>query len=255
MSDSIQRAKILLVEDSLTNQLVTKGFLTKLGATADLAHNGLEALEMVTQNEYDIVLMDLQMPIMDGFDATRKIRALIDSETLPIVAMTGAVTELDKEKTSEAGMNDHISKPINLQELSNTLHKWIHIKDDRSASLTHNAITETKELSIEGISQERLTEFKDIGFSNQEVEEILIEFLKKYKDTKNVVQNYLENNQVDDLLLLTHTLRGSSGNIGATELQEALKKLEDELKDGRSDDIQEVVKILDKLVKNIEKSL
>ncbi|MDR2142268.1 MAG: PAS domain-containing protein [Deltaproteobacteria bacterium] len=118
-------AKILLTEDNEVNQLVASRILTKAGLTVKIANNGREAVSLVQAEPFDLVLMDIQMPEMDGLTATRAIRELAGYERLPIVAMTAHAMSGDRELSLAAGMNDHISKPINIMELYQTLLKWI----------------------------------------------------------------------------------------------------------------------------------
>ncbi len=118
-------AKILLVEDNEVNQLVARKILTKAGFKVTLANNGQEALDLYQAEKFDIILMDIQMPIMDGLTAARQIRALPGGEVIPIVAMTAHALPQDKEKSLEAGMNDHICKPLDLEELFQCLARWL----------------------------------------------------------------------------------------------------------------------------------
>jgi len=116
--------KILLVEDNELNQELAQDLLQKNGLEVTLANNGLEALEMVESEVFDAVLMDCQMPVMDGYEATRKIRENMKYQNLPILAMTANTMEGDKEKALEAGMNDHIAKPIDPDTMLMTIAKW-----------------------------------------------------------------------------------------------------------------------------------
>jgi CheY-like chemotaxis protein len=117
--------RVLLVEDNPVNQEVAMAILELLGLTVELAENGAIAIDKVRHGTYDIVLMDMQMPVMDGLTATRAIRALAGHERLPIVAMTANVMSGDREQCLAAGMNDHIAKPIDLRDLSATLLQWL----------------------------------------------------------------------------------------------------------------------------------
>ncbi|MDL2260564.1 response regulator, partial [Deltaproteobacteria bacterium OttesenSCG-928-K17] len=117
--------RILLAEDNEVNQLVASRILKNAGLMVDIAENGLKAVQMVRENTYDLVLMDIQMPEMDGITATKEIRAMPGFENLPIVAMTANAMSGDKELSLSAGMNDHINKPINLQELFSSLARWL----------------------------------------------------------------------------------------------------------------------------------
>src|SRR5208337_628283 len=124
---SRQNARILLVEDNKVNKMVAVGILDKLGFIADTADNGRQAVNMLEAASYDIVFMDVQMPVMDGFEATRAIRHIeIDSGChVPIIAMTANAMKGDREKCLKVGMDDYISKPISSQELAKALEKWL----------------------------------------------------------------------------------------------------------------------------------
>jgi CheY-like chemotaxis protein len=124
--------RILLVEDNIINQKVALGILKKLGLRADAAANGLEALHALQTQPYDLVLMDIQMPEMDGLEATQHIR---DSQTkvldheIPIIAMTANALPEDRERCHQAGMNDFIAKPVQAQVLSQVLEHWLSNKN------------------------------------------------------------------------------------------------------------------------------
>ncbi len=123
-------AKILLVEDNPINQMVAQKMLEKLGITSKVANNGVEALKHLNQESFDLVLMDCQMPEMDGFDATREVRHIgiksINQKQVPIVAMTANVMSGDRERCIKVGMNDYIGKPVQLDKLEEVLRKWLH---------------------------------------------------------------------------------------------------------------------------------
>ena len=120
------RARLLLAEDSKINQVVAIAMLSKLGYQIDAVENGREALEAVQARPYDLVLMDVSMPEMDGLDATRAIRALPgDVSRIPIIAMTAHAMESDREKCLQSGMNDYVPKPVNRQKLLDTVARWL----------------------------------------------------------------------------------------------------------------------------------
>jgi CheY-like chemotaxis protein/HPt (histidine-containing phosphotransfer) domain-containing protein len=118
-------ARLLLVEDNAVNQEVALEILGDAGAVVDVASNGAEALEKIGTTGYDAVLMDCQMPVMDGFEATRRIRANPRHDALPVIAMTANAMAGDRERCLEAGMNDHIAKPIDVAAMFATLTKWL----------------------------------------------------------------------------------------------------------------------------------
>ena len=118
--------KVLVVEDNLVNQMVIKGMLGKIGVPFDLANNGQEALEKVGAHAYDLILMDCQMPVLDGYSATEKIRQLeSDAAKIPIVALTAHALAEEAQRCSAVGMNDFLSKPLTMDVLRNMLEKWL----------------------------------------------------------------------------------------------------------------------------------
>ena len=128
-----RKSHILLAEDNITNQLVALGILKKFGLRAAAVGNGAEALRALETLSYDLVLMDVQMPEMDGIEATRRIRknekimysSSIHHSSIPIIAMTTHVMQGDRERCLKAGMNDYISKPVNPEALAEILEKWL----------------------------------------------------------------------------------------------------------------------------------
>ena len=121
----LAESRILVAEDNLVNQLVARKMLEKLGCSVDLANNGQEAIYMVRQNNYDLIFMDIQMPIMDGFTATEELRQISETRFTPIIAMTAHAMVGDREKSLAAGMDDHLTKPIDKNELLAILNKWL----------------------------------------------------------------------------------------------------------------------------------
>lgn len=116
---------VLLVEDNRVNQVVASGMLRKLGHEVELADDGAQALEALKQRAYDVVLMDIQMPVMDGYETTRRIRSTLALSGMPIIAVTANVMQGDREACMEAGMNDYITKPYSLGALRSKLSKWL----------------------------------------------------------------------------------------------------------------------------------
>jgi two-component system, sensor histidine kinase and response regulator len=129
--EGIRGANVLLVEDNEINQQVAKEILEGAGLKITLANDGQEAVNAVKEHEYDAVLMDVQMPVMDGYTASREIRKDVRFRELPIIAMTANAMAGDREKSLEAGMNDHVAKPIDTNELFSTLAKWIEPGDGK----------------------------------------------------------------------------------------------------------------------------
>jgi CheY-like chemotaxis protein len=127
--------KILLTEDNMINQKVATRILDRMGYRADVAGNGLESIDCLRRQNYDIVLMDVQMPVMDGLEASRRIRQSDDISNIYIVAMTANAMSGDREKCMEAGMNDYITKPIRIEQLQAALEKFSKIRKERASSV------------------------------------------------------------------------------------------------------------------------
>jgi CheY-like chemotaxis protein len=124
MIDSLRGLKVLLAEDNDFNQEVARGILSDAGLIVDVAGDGAAALRMAQADRYDIILMDMQMPVMDGVTATREIRRLMAQSTVPIVAMTANVMQEDRQRCFDAGMVDFVTKPIDPDQLLAVLLKW-----------------------------------------------------------------------------------------------------------------------------------
>ncbi|WP_277481286.1 ATP-binding protein [Catalinimonas alkaloidigena] len=138
----LQEVCLLLVEDNHANRIVASNFLGKMGVKVSFAENGAQALQMVQKQKFDIVLMDLQMPVMDGYEATRKIRMLGEEYTkLPIIALTADVVSDVRQKVNESGMNDYLSKPFKPEHLNYTIAKNLNIKSQPATVEEENVMT------------------------------------------------------------------------------------------------------------------
>nr|WP_269808975.1 response regulator [Enterovibrio nigricans] len=167
--------RILLVEDNMINQEVAKGILEQFNPTIEVADNGQIALDMVQAQSFDIVLMDMQMPVMDGVTATQKIREIESLAGMPIVAMTANAMELDVKQCKEAGMNDHVSKPIDVDELISAIARWTTASKEAvktSVVLNGQKAAESKAQSITDIDPLVLDANEGIGRIGGNVEAI-----------------------------------------------------------------------------------
>ncbi len=141
----IRGARVLLAEDNEINQQVAEEILQQAGLVVRIANNGKEAVEMVKAGKFDVVLMDIQMPVMGGFEATQEIRRDERFKDLPIIAMTAHAMAGDREKSIEAGMNDHVTKPIDPDQLISALVKWIKPGDRKTSEGVSEASIESNE--------------------------------------------------------------------------------------------------------------
>ena len=223
-------SRLLLAEDNVVNQKVALRLLHKMGYRADAVADGKEALKSLAEIPYDLVLMDIQMPEMDGFEATSVIRSensMVINHNIPIVAMTANAMKGDREKCLAAGMDDYISKPIYPEELAATLGKWLSgngssIKDFKK----------TKGGNYYNSIFNRATLLDRVGGD----EEFLIELVKLFlQEAPKLLESMLSAIEKDDRILLhrsAHTLKGSAANISAKELQQVALKLEELSKEG-----------------------
>lgn len=238
--------RILLVEDNATNQLVAQGMLESLGLYCDIAANGLEALEAIRLasniRAYTLVLMDCQMPEMDGYDATRAVRqgrAGEESKHLPIIAMTANAMQGDREKCTDAGMDDYIAKPINPTILKNTLIKWLtgdEIIIEQKIPKVMPEQTSSKELPLwdEAEALERL------GGKAKLLKIVVDSFLKEGPQIIQNLSRALKEGDLKQAQLHAHSIKGSCGNIGAEKLQEIAKKIEYAAKENAMETIKEL---------------
>jgi two-component system sensor histidine kinase/response regulator len=227
---TIKGTSILIVEDNELNQEVAMGLLEDGGFDVHIANDGKEAVEMVANNTYDIVLMDMQMPVMDGISATIEIRKDAKNKDLPIVAMTANAMQQDREKCSEAGMNDHVAKPIDPEELFGTLLRWIKPKQNMNFSAklmptTQSAVKQDDDLPvIDGLDVElglkRVIGKKPLYFN------MLRKYVTNQANTSNQLREALATNDYETAERVAHSAKGVSGNIGASNLQAMAAEIE-----------------------------
>ena len=227
LAKPIKNRLVLLVEDVRLNQQIAVGFLKKAGLNVRVASDGMEAYNMVKSTSFDAVLMDLQMPVVDGIQATRMIRELDNCEHLPIIAMTAAAMLHDKEACLEAGMNDHLSKPINSAQMIETLLRWI-------------APTLLIENSMNGFNQDAQSfelngfDFKDLlsmlDGDESQIKPILQMFVEDFSASDTIINKHLAANEIDKAERQLHQLKGTAGNIGAVELHLISEEFDTQLK-------------------------
>jgi two-component system sensor histidine kinase/response regulator len=242
--NSLKGARILLAEDNLLNQQIATEILEDEGFIVEIANNGEEAVNMANQSQYDVVLMDMQMPVMDGLEATKIIRQKFSNNDLPILAMTANASDADRDKCLEVGMNAHITKPIDPNLLFAGLAKWIKGKNSNSTNnekvVTHSK-DEIKIPEIDGVDA-RLGLQVAAGKVS-----LYIKMLKTFStDQINAVSDIKSALDLSDYLTaqrVAHTLKGTCGSIGATQLQKIAGNIEDQCKDKIK--IEEIIKNLE----------
>ena len=225
--------KILVVDDGESNRQLVSALLKREGAQVDVAANGRQAVEKVLANEFDVVLMDIQMPIMDGYQATRKIRER--NKELPIIALTANGMNGDREKCFEVGCDDYVPKPIDIDNLIEKIECWIGPVEsvDRAAAMSKSlsALTST-ESSIENLEQ------SDWAFpfsDDDELIEIAVSFLVETQPKVNEMKESLRSGNLEELRGLAHWLKGAGGTVGFMPLTNLARDMENLLKEGNAD--------------------
>jgi two-component system sensor histidine kinase/response regulator len=245
---SIKDAKVLLAEDNLMNQVVASELLRDAGLVVDIAENGQIAIDMAKAGVYDLVLMDMQMPVMDGMESTRQMRALPQLCDLPIVAMTANARPEDRKLCMDAGMVDFVAKPIEPEELFKTLLHWIKPRQaivvPASTVVTnvapHQALPEVPGLN-QGAGLRRV-----LGNPKRYVA-MLRGFTKNQSHVTQSIRQNLALHDIPTAERQAHTLKGLAGNIGATELQNLAEQVEHNISAGlpQSDTLDKLEAMLD----------
>jgi two-component system sensor histidine kinase/response regulator len=238
----IYGARVLLVEDNELNREVALGLLEDAHLQIDIAEHGAAAIQQLSKNNYDIVFMDMQMPVMDGITATRAIRLNPRFASLPIIAMTANAMDRDREECLAAGMNDHLGKPIDPAQLLTTLLRWVAARPTSSpktsASLqdeparsaarregnSNRLSTSATDLSISGIDTD--TALKRTGGNRKRYESLLQRFADSQSATVSEIRNALAAHDVPTAIRIAHSTKGAAANLGATPLAEAAAKAE-----------------------------
>lgn len=226
----IKGASILLVEDNEINQQVARENLESNGFWVDVANNGQEAVEMVEGNpdKYDIVLMDLQMPVMDGYTAARSIREKIAPEDLPIIALSADVMEGIEARVYEAGMQGHLAKPLEPDELMNALNKWVlpGVREINETAEYDN--TDENVDAYAGVLQSFNVQegIERLGSNAEAYHRLLVKFMCNNLNFMEELSSALNSGNIEASQRLIHTMKGVSANIGAAKVNTLSQELE-----------------------------
>ena len=222
---SNKKLNILVAEDNAVNQLLVEKILKKIGHNLKIVKNGKEVLELLEKESFDLILMDIQMPVIDGIEATKKIRENEETsnEHIPIIAITAHALKGDRERFLEIGMDDYISKPMNSKELFEVIERCIN-NFENSDNIT------SKEIEIESANEgividvDEFLERVDNDF--ELVEELLELFLESYDKSLEEIKNAILENDPEKLKRAAHTIKGSAGNISAKSIYNSALRLE-----------------------------
>lgn len=244
------KARILLAEDNEVNQQVALGLLQKLGLSADVVPDGLEAIKLLKNRAYDLVLMDIQMPVMDGFEATRQIRnplSGVNNPELPIIAMTAHAMQGDREDCIKSGMNDYIAKPILLANLSDVLEKWLPTEADSIAKQSA-LFTKKCDSDFNYDTTVPVLDFADLNKRFMGDENLMLivmqSFLKDMPVQLEILQQSLSDNNRDAVHRQTHTIKGVAANLSAESMRSIAANMEKNSMDGKLDLVAKMVEPL-----------
>jgi len=237
LTQGYQNVKLLLCEDNPINQEVALELLSEVGLSTDLAENGAEALVKAEQNQYDLILMDIQMPVMDGLEATSAIRALPGYQSVPILAMTANAFDEHRQDCLKAGMNAHIAKPVDPEKLFTALQKWLptaHPPLTRATTVVSNPTTLKPLLKqslykIPGFNVN--TGLKATGNNVGKLVSLLHMFKEQHQNDLQTLRSCLFAGDFAKAEYLAHSLKGASGTLGlfqlyalSTELNQAIRE-------------------------------
>jgi PAS domain S-box-containing protein len=238
----LRGARVLLVEDNALNRQLAQEILQPTGLVLDMAENGADAIAAVRQTAYNAVLMDVQMPGMDGLEATRRIRTLPGSGSLPIIALTANAMERDRQDCLAAGMSDFLSKPVDSEQLQRTLSHWVggavaplaqapaRTGFTGPQATTTTATPQTLPPLLPGI--DLAAAVHRLGGREALVLDVLHGMLRQYGDTPEQVRASVAAGRVDDARLAAHTLKGLAATTGCARLSAAAREIEIALKGG-----------------------
>jgi len=235
------KGRVLLAEDNVTNQKVALKVLEKLGYRAEAVANGREAVQAVRTVLYDLVLMDVQMPEMDGLEATAAIRGLADAcRDVPIVAMTAHAIKGDRERCLSAGMDDYVSKPIQRDELTTVLARYI-----RPVTRTESRVGVPPAHGDVAEMFDRVSLLQRLGGDEEFLEEVLDVFMEDVPEQIKLLKSALANADATGLRKQAHSLKGASGNTGMRRMADTALAIESAARDGRLGDAPALVEAVE----------
>jgi PAS domain S-box-containing protein len=237
----LRGAKLLVVEDNVSNQQVAREILRRIGVQVTIAKSGLEALEALEQRSFDTVLMDLEMPDLDGLETTRIIRNDHRFRNLPIIAMTAHAMKEDRDRCLAAGMNDYVSKPLSPETLFSVLRVWTH-----TCALDREERDVDRPVTYQGEEMEQTGKLPGIDVASaldrlagdeKILHELLTDFGRDFRDTPDAILAALQRRDYDTARRLAHAIKGVAGNLSALDVFETAAELEQAIRDAQDEQI------------------
>jgi CheY-like chemotaxis protein/nitrogen-specific signal transduction histidine kinase/HPt (histidine-containing phosphotransfer) domain-containing protein len=250
-------AKILVTEDVETNQRIAQEMIQMLGCEVDIANNGEEAIEKYMDGNFDLIFMDCQMPVMDGYEATRRIRELESSnqyQPIPIVALTAGINKEDKERCRLAGMNRYLTKPFSITELTEVLRDFLGesigtfspAREDRKNHTATDITEDTNDPRLEIINEKAVNNIREV--EKQTGRSILPTIFEGFKSQMNEkleeLGNDLNNGDPQSLYKTAHAIKSMSANIGAEQVRRHSSSIEIIGRSGSIEDVADTIQTL-----------
>ncbi len=249
--DDLTGIRVLLVEDNEINQQIAQELMVGWGIDVTVASHGREALSLLAEslNEgtgFDVIFMDLQMPVMDGYEASEHIRSIPAYDDIPLIAMTAHVMVEERERCFSLGMNDHISKPIDPNVLLSTIQKWCH--SEKSAATDVPQAPEQASVDTSTLTQSSPPQLGDLSFldyrnglmrlagNEQLYQRLLSQLIDKEHDIVPRIQTALEQEDRTQAMLMAHTLKGAAANLGLMLLSDIAARIEMVIKHEQDDE-------------------
>lgn len=226
----LPKASVLLVEDNRINQEITREYLMHIGLDVTIAENGLAAVDKVQKEKFDLILMDIQMPFLDGYQTTQKIREMSQVNQPPIIAITANAITADKEKALRAGMNDYITKPFDPEMLIEKMRFWL------KRDIPEHCEVKKWELPFEVYGLDVLNACKRLGGNEKLYLELLKAFTDESKKKFRKIEEGIKKGKREEVLSQLHKLKGLSGSIGADGVMRLSELMEQAVREPHEQD-------------------
>lgn len=237
---ALSMTRILVVDDNVYNQIIIHELLGKLKCKVDVVNNGVEAIQKVMNDRYDLVLMDIQMPYMNGYETTRRIRLEFDENTLPIIGMSANVMDTQIEQGLEAGMNAYVTKPLDIEAFYQKIGELLNLDLFVSTKVIDERIMD--------IDQKIVDVTFGLSFFREDVwkyHKIAIEALDSYRNLSDLINTDLEKDRYTEIQRLIHKVKGVYSNLGMIKLHKTLNKIEESLRTFNKQNVQGWLKTYD----------
>jgi CheY-like chemotaxis protein/HPt (histidine-containing phosphotransfer) domain-containing protein len=257
-SDVGFRGRVLLVEDVPANQKVAAVMLQRFGIEVDVAENGKEALEKWEESNYDLILMDCQMPVMDGYDATRAIRSRGDRGRTPIVALTANALESDRKRCVDAGMDGFIAKPFARNDLLKVLEQWLPIESLAGTGID-TICRKKKTRSNSGAGEEGPIDRDQMESMRtalgEDFDDLVTTYLEGVEEMLAAIPRAWEASDLKELERQAHSIKSSSASVGAVVLSRLAREMEEQVRSNELEEVTEQVQEMEQEFQRVRESL